>query len=170
MICRGNPRVAPTYPKYMDLNKVMLIGRVTQDPELRTIPSGHSVVSFGLATNKRWKNQQGEMQEQVEFSNIVAWRKLAETIAQYVKKGSRLYVEGRLQTRNWEDQNGVKKYRTEIICDSMIMLDTKGQASGGQSSQPQDQSQAQAQPQAQQAPQPKVDNPDEEISVEDIPF
>ncbi|MBU0731358.1 single-stranded DNA-binding protein [Patescibacteria group bacterium] len=147
----------------MDLNKVMLIGRVTQDPELRTIPSGHSVVSFGLATNRRWKDQQGQMQDQAEFSNIVAWRKLAETISQYVKKGSRLYVEGRLQTRNWEDQNGVKKYRTEIVCDTMIMLDSKGAA-------PAPQTQAQPQQQAQTAPVPKVDNPDEEISVEDIPF
>ena len=153
----------------MDLNKVMLIGRVTQDPELRTIPSGHSVVSFGLATNRRWKDKQGQMQDQAEFSNIVAWRKLAETISQYVKKGSRLYVEGRLQTRNWEDQNGVKKYRTEIICDSMIMLDSKGQApAGDQGAAPAPQA-AQKQPQA-QAPAPKVDNPDEEISVEDIPF
>ncbi|MFH1537088.1 MAG: single-stranded DNA-binding protein [Patescibacteria group bacterium] len=139
----------------MDLNKAMIIGRMTQDPELRTIPSGHSVVSFGLATNRKWKGSDGQMQEKADFHNIVAWRGLAETIAKYTSKGSRLYIEGRLETRTWEDQNGVKKYRTEIIADSMIMLDSKKDAS----------------PSSQEsAPQPKVNNSDEEISVEDIPF
>ena len=109
----------------MDLNKATIIGRLTSDPESRTTPSGQTVVSFSVATNLVWTNANGEKQEKTEFHNIVAWRKLAEIIAQYLKKASRVYIEGRLQTRNWEDQNGIKKYRTEIIADNMIMLDSK---------------------------------------------
>jgi len=148
----------------MDLNKAMIIGRMTQDPELKTIPSGHSVISFGLATNRKWKGSDGQMQEKADFHNIVAWRGLAETIAKYTGKGSRLYIEGRLETRSWEDQNGVKKYRTEIIADTMIMLDSKNSGGGnkGNNDVPP--------PSQESAPQPKVKNSDEEISVEDIPF
>ena len=154
----------------MDLNKAMIIGRVTQDPELRTIPSGQQVVSFGVATNRTWKDKEGQKQDKAEFHNVVAWRKLAEIIGQYVKKGSKIYIEGRLETRSWEDQNGTKKYRTEIIADNMIMLDSRGQNQGGGAPVPPPPGAAQAQAPAAQAPQPKVDNPDEEISVEDIPF
>ncbi|PJC02331.1 MAG: single-stranded DNA-binding protein [Candidatus Komeilibacteria bacterium CG_4_9_14_0_8_um_filter_36_9] len=110
----------------MDLNKVMVIGRLTANPEVRTTPGGDSVVSFSVATNFTWTNKEGNKQEKAEFHNIVAWRKLAEIMAQYLKKGSRIYLDGRLQTRSWEDQNGIKKYRTEIIADNMIMLDSKG--------------------------------------------
>lgn len=143
----------------MDLNKVMLIGRLTRDPEVRTTPTGQSVASFAIATNRAWKDKQGAKQEKVEYHNIVAWRKLAEIIQQYVKKGSRLYIEGRLETRSWNDQTGVKKYRTEVVADNMIMLDTKG----GSSSLPRPAP-------ATAVPEPSVNNPDEEISVEDIPF
>ena len=111
----------------MDLNKTMIIGRVTQDPELKTIPSGQSVVSFGVATNFVWNNSAGEKQEKVEFHNIVAWGKLAEIVGQYLKKGSKAFVEGRLQTRDWEGDDGVKRYRTEIVADNVIMLDKKGE-------------------------------------------
>lgn len=152
----------------MDLNKAMIIGRVTQDPELRTIPSGHNVCSFSVATNRRWKDKQGQQQDVAEFHNVVAWRGLADTIAQYVKKGSKLYIEGRLQTRSWDDQNGVKKYRTEIICDSMIMLDSKGSQSAAPQAAPVPAPQPAA-PGGNNAPQTAA-NPDEEISVEDIPF
>ena len=110
----------------MDLNKATLIGRLTADPESRTTPNGQTVVSFSIATNLVWKDANGEKKEKTEFHNMVAWRKLAEIITQYLKKGSRIYIEGRLQTRSWEDQNGIKKYRTEIIADNMIMLDNKG--------------------------------------------
>lgn len=106
----------------MDLNKVQIIGRATQDPETRTTPSGVSVTSFSVATNLIWTNPNGERQEKAEFHNIVAWRRLAEICGQYLKKGKQVYIEGRLQTRNWEGQDGVRRYRTEIIADSMILL------------------------------------------------
>jgi single-strand DNA-binding protein len=106
----------------MDLNKVMLIGNVTQDPEVRTTPQGQNVCSFSVATNLTWTDQSGQRQQRPEFHNIVAWRKLADICAQYLQKGKKIYVEGRLQTRNWQGQDGVKRYRTEVIADNMIML------------------------------------------------
>lgn len=145
----------------MDLNKVMLIGRVTKDPEVRTLQSGQSVATFSIATNRQWKDAQGQKQEKAEFHNIVAWRKLAEIIQQYVKKGARLYVEGRMETRSWEDPQGQKKYRTEVVLDNMIMLDSKASTSSAQG--------ATSKVVAGDAPTPTV-APDEEISIEDIPF
>jgi single-strand DNA-binding protein len=158
----------------MDLNKVMLIGNITQDPEVRTTPAGVSVTSFGLATNLVWTDQQGQKQEKVEFHNIVAWRKLAEIMGQYLHKGSKIYVEGRLQTNSWDDQSGNKRYRTEVICDNMIMLDRKGDSPQGGGNTPANTSEPQyteAPPQS--APQAPTNNPqstEEEIKVEDIPF
>src|SRR3989344_2963704 len=110
----------------MDLNKVMLIGRLGQDPEVRTTPTGVPVANFSLATGRVWTDQAGQKQEKTEFSNIVAWRRLAEICGQYLHKGSKIYLEGRLQTRSWDDQTGNKRYITEIVADNMIMLDTKG--------------------------------------------
>ncbi len=143
----------------MDLNKVMLIGRVIKDPEVRTIPSGQSVATFSMATNRQWTDQSGQRQEKGEFHNIVAWRKLAEIIQQYVKKGSKIYAEGRLETRSWNDPQGVKKYRTEIVLDNMIMLDSKSSSANGSTPAP-----------AMTAPEPIASTSSEEISVEDIPF
>jgi single-strand DNA-binding protein len=108
-----------------DLNKVMLIGNLTRDPELRTIPSGQSVASFAIATNRSWNDNAGQVQKAVEFTDIVAWGKLAEIAGQILKKGRRTYIEGRLQTRNWEGQDGVKKYKTEVIASDLIALDSK---------------------------------------------
>ena len=99
----------------MNLNKVFLIGNLTRDPELKQIPSGQAVCTFGIATNRVFTNAAGQKQEQVEFHNIVAWGRQAEVIAQYMKRGSMIFVEGRLQTRNWQDQQGAKHYRTEIV-------------------------------------------------------
>lgn len=107
----------------MDLNRAMIIGRLTRDPESRTTPQGTTVCSFSLATNFVWVDQSGQRQEKVEYHNIVAWRKLADICQQYLKKGGKIYLEGRLQTRDWEGQDGVKRYRTEIVADNMIMLD-----------------------------------------------
>lgn len=112
----------------MSLNKVQLIGNLTRDPELRQIPGGQTVATFGIATNFTWNDQSGQKQSKTEFHNIVVWRKLAEICAQYLRKGSKVYIEGRLQTRDWEGEDGVKRYRTEIICENMIMLDRKGDA------------------------------------------
>src|SRR6185295_16736196 len=108
----------------MDLNKATIIGRLTRDPEMRTTPTGVNVCQLSLATNYVYTNQQsGQKVEQVEYHNVVVWRKLAEIANQYLKKGQRVYIEGRLQTRSWDGQDGKKNYRTEIVADNMIMLD-----------------------------------------------
>ncbi len=114
----------------MSLNRAQLIGNVTRDPELRQIPGGQTVASFSIATNFVWTDQSGQKQEKAEFHNIVAWRKLAEIVGQFVKKGSKVYVEGRIQTRDWEGEDGVKRYRTEIVAENVILLDRKGAATG----------------------------------------
>ncbi len=114
----------------MSLNRVQLIGNLTRDPELRQIPGGQTVASFSLATNFSWTDQSGQKQEKAEYHNIVVWRKLAEIVGQYLRKGSKVFIEGRLQTREWEGEDGVKRYRTEIIAENMIMLDRKGEMSG----------------------------------------
>lgn len=115
----------------MNLNKAMIIGNLTRDPEVRTTPQGTSVCSFSVATNFVWNDQSGQKQEKAEFHDVVAWRKLADIVGQYLKKGSKVYIEGRLETRDWTGQDGVKRYRTEIIADNMIMLDRpSGQSSG----------------------------------------
>ena len=143
------------------LNKVLLIGNLTRDPETRSTPNGQSVANFGMATNRVWQDRQtGEKKEAVEFHNLVAWGKLADMCSQFLHKGSRVYVEGRLQTRSWDDPSGVKKYRTEIILDSMIMLD-RPSADGSSAAAPVPEKPAAAS---------ETPAPDEEISVEDIPF
>lgn len=151
----------------MDLNKVMLIGRLTQDPQPRTTPQGATVTSFSIATNRVWKDAQGVQQDRTEFHNIVAWRRLAEICAQYLRKGRQVYIEGHLQTRNWEGQDGKKQYRTEIVADNMIMLGNKND--GAPFSQTSSTPQA-----ASAAPQPEPATvgavSDEEIRIEDIPF
>ena len=115
----------------MNLNKAMIIGNLTRDPEIRTTPTGQSVASFSVATNYVWTDQSGQKKDKAEFHNIVAWRRLAEIVGQYLRKGSKVYIEGRLQTRDWVGQDGVKRYRTEIIAENMIMLDRAGAGSGG---------------------------------------
>jgi single-strand DNA-binding protein len=114
----------------MSLNRVQLIGNITRDPELRQIPGGSTVASFSVATNFSWTDASGQKQEKVEFHNVVAWKKLAEIIGQYLKKGSKVFIEGRIQTRDWEAEDGTKKYRTEIVAENMIMLDRKGSTGG----------------------------------------
>ena len=114
----------------MDLNKAMIIGRLTRDPEVRNTPTGATVASFGLATNMVWNDQSGQKQERVEFHNVVAWRRLAEICGQYLRKGAKVYIEGRLQTRKWTGQDNVERQRTEIVAENMIMLDRLGAAAG----------------------------------------
>jgi single-strand DNA-binding protein len=115
----------------MNLNKAMIIGNLTRDPEMRTTPSGANVASFSVATSLVWTDQGGQQQKKTEFHNIVAWRKLAEICGQYLRKGSKVYVEGRLQTTEWAGQDNVKRYRTEIVAENMIMLDRQGGNNGG---------------------------------------
>lgn len=140
----------------------MILGNLTRDPEVRQTPSGQSVCTFAVATNRTWNDASGNKQEATEFHNVVAWGKLAEICGQYLTKGKKVYIEGRLQTRDWEGQDGIKRYRTEIITENMIMLDRAGGTGSGPSS-------AFVPPQA--APRDdRSANPDDEINVEDIPF
>jgi single-strand DNA-binding protein len=113
------------------LNKVFLIGNLTRDPEIRYTTGGASVVSFGLATNRSWKNPEGEVQESTEFHNIVAWGKMAEICQQLLAKGMKIYVEGSISTRSWEDDSGNTRYKTEIRVNEMILLDSKGKQGAG---------------------------------------
>ncbi len=119
------------------LNKVLLIGNLGADPEMRYTPSGRAVVNFRMATTRQWNTQDGERREETEWHRIVAFSKLAEICGQYLKKGAPVYVEGRLQTRSWEDQSGMKRYTTEIVANEMQMLSARQQnevasdASGG---------------------------------------
>lgn len=115
------------------LNKATIIGNLTRDPELKYTPQGHAVCTFSIATNRDWVSN-GEKHESVEFHNIVSWNKLAEICDQLLGKGDKTFIEGRLQTRSWEDDNGKKNYRTEIVIDEMILLNSKSGRAGDYSS------------------------------------
>lgn len=148
----------------MYLNKVFLYGNLTRDPELRALPSGGQVANFSIATNRTYKDRDGAKQEQTEFHNIVAFGRQADLIGQYMKKGRTLFVEGRLQTRSWDDKTtGEKKYRTEIIAENFQFGpggDRGGAAPAGDAAPqraPKDEGEA-------------IQYPDEEINPEDIPF
>ena len=151
------------------LNKAVLIGNLTRDPELRYTPQGNAVCSFGLATNRSWQPQDGgERREETEFHRCVAWNKLAELCSQLLSKGRKVYLEGRLQTRSWDDkQTGQKKYRTEIVAENIQFGPQGGGAGGGAPTSPRE-------PVTEQAPAeiPTVQYPgdEEEIKPEDIPF
>ena len=153
----------------MDLNRAQIIGNITRDPDSRTTPTGQHVCSFGVATNMQWTDQQGQKQQRAEFHNVVAWGKLAEICGQYLTKGRRVFLEGRLQTREWEAQDGAKRTRTEIIAENMIMLD-RAPAGGGGSAHPATPNEPTIVP----TPGPGVTLDkgigDQEIRVEDIPF
>lgn len=142
------------------LNKAMLIGNLTRDPELRKTANGQSVTSFSIATNRAFTTQTGERKEQADYHNIVAWGRLAEICAQYLTKGKKIYVDGRIQSREWEGQDGQKRYRTEVVAENMIMLDKAGGMGGGTSYK----SDA---PMSDDAPVPPAED---EIKLEDIPF
>jgi len=110
------------------LNKVMLIGYLGDDPEIRYTPSGSAVANFRMATTEQWTSKEGEREERTEWHRIVAWRKLGETCGEYLHKGSLVYIEGNLQTRSWEDRDGNKRWTTEIIAQRMQMLDRPGKS------------------------------------------
>lgn len=144
----------------MDLNRATILGRLTRDPEVRTTPNGRSVASLSVATNRVWVNQNtGAKEEKVEYHNCVLWGKLAEIAGQYLSKGRRVYMEGRIETRDWTGQDGVKRYRTEIIADNMIMLDGPRGSAGASESHENN-----------SVPPPSDEVVEEEIKVEDIPF
>ena len=153
----------------MYLNKAFLYGNITRDPELKSLPSGIKVVSFGLATNRTWKDKNGVKQESVSFHNIVSYGKTAEIMAQYLKKGSSIFVEGRIETRSWDDKNdGTKKYRTEIIVDSFQF----GPSAGGPRGEaaPKSHATEEAPAKGKAAQMDTIEYPTEEINPEDIPF
>jgi single-strand DNA-binding protein len=158
----------------MYLNKVMLYGNLTRDPEVKALPNGTPVANFSIATNRVYKDRDGAKQEQTEFHNIVVFARTAETVGQYLKKGSAVYVEGRLQTRSWEKDN-VKQYRTEIVAEAVQFGPRAGGAAGGGSYEPRQSS-------GEAAPAPAtgdtfnegagspIDYPADEINPDDIPF
>jgi single-strand DNA-binding protein len=150
----------------MYLNKAMIIGNLTRDPEIKSLPSGVRVASFSLATNRVWKDKNGVKQENVDYHNIVVFGRQAEIVGQYMKKGSSMLVEGRMQTRSWDDPSGVKKYRTEVIADRIQFGPRPSgapftPATGGAVSEP-------AHEEAKSLD--TIEYPEEEINPEDIPF
>ena len=155
--------------KNMNLNKAMIIGNLTRDPEVRNTPTGTTVASFAVATNFIWTDQSGQKQERAEFHNVVAWRRLAEICGQYLHKGSKVYIEGRLQTKDWTGQDGVKRYRTEIVAENMIMLD-RGGAGGGSSSYKNAPVSSEPTINIEESAAEEFAPSEEEIKVENIPF
>jgi single-strand DNA-binding protein len=154
------------------VNKVILIGNLGKDPEIKYTPSGTPVAKFSLATNERYKDKGGEWQERTEWHNIVAWQRLAEIVGEYVKKGSKLYIEGRLQTSSWEDkQSGEKKYRTEIVANDLVLLSGRGEGdSEGRFSKGASASHGSMDQREQRANHPDDVSQGAEITDEDIPF
>ena len=150
----------------MYLNKAIVIGNLTRDPELRSLPSGIKVCSFSLATNRVWKDKNGAKQESADYHNVVVFGRQAETVAQYMKKGSSILVEGRMQTRSWDDKEGNKKYRTEIVADR-TQFGPKGGASSGSSSST---SSPKATVETSGGEVDSIEYPEEDINPEDIPF
>lgn len=159
----------------MNFNKAIIIGRVTKDPEVRTTPSGQNVASISVATNRVWNSNSGEKQEKTEFHNVVAWGKLADICGQYLSKGQLVMFEGRLETRTWEGQDGVKRSRTEIIAENMQMGPRAGgQKSGGyspaSSESPKESPKETGKAKSEDAPKANQSDSEEEIKIEDIPF
>ena len=142
------------------------MGNLTKDPELKTLPSGSSVANFGIATNRVWKNQQGEKQEEVQFHNIVVFGKQADTASQYLKKGSSVFVEGRLQTRNWEAQDGTKKSKTEIVAER-VQFGPRRQSGGFAGKEETGAGKGNAKQEEQLE---TIEYPEEDIKPEEIPF
>ncbi|MBI5046001.1 MAG: single-stranded DNA-binding protein [Candidatus Niyogibacteria bacterium] len=145
----------------MNLNKVFLIGNLTRDPELRTLPSGKPVVNFGIATNRVWKDLNGAKQQDTQFHNIVMFGKLAEIAKQYMTKGGLAMIEGRIQTRSWQAKDGTKRYTTEVIADSMQM---------GPRGAKMDTPRAPAEQTPPQENLETIEYPEESINPDDIPF
>ena len=151
------------------LNKVMLIGNLTRDPELKYTASGAAVATFGVATNKSWKDKSGELKELAEFHNIVVWNKLAEICQQLLATGMKVYLEGSLNTRNWEGDDGNKRYKTEVRITDMILLDSKGKQGAGidedvAAQAPQDQDKKK------ESPVEEKESSDDDPLEEDLPF
>lgn len=159
----------------MNLNKAFIVGNLTRDPELRQTPSGQAVCSFGVATNRFFTDSLGQKQKQTEFHNIVAWGRQAEIINQYLKKGSSVLAEGRLQTRSWLDQQGVKHWKTEIIAERIQLGPRSSQPNTdfnqpGNNMPPRTPQENQGNPPMEEPPIIEIPEDGEEINVKDIPF
>lgn len=159
----------------MYLNKALLYGNLTRDPELKALPSGQQVASFGIATNRSFKNREGQQQESTEFHNIVAFGRTAEVMGQYLKKGRPVFIEGRIQTRSWDDKDGKKQYRTEIVVDNFQFGASAPGEGGGRrdyGAQAGAADTGTSAPSRSQDADPGADiqYPDEDINPEDIPF
>lgn len=149
------------------LNKVQLIGNLTADPIIKETPGGKKVANFSLATNRIWKDASGMKQEQVEYHNVVVWDWLAELAEKYLVKGKKAYIEGRLQTRSWDDPSGQKKYRTEVIADNIILLSSANEGSSyGGGSASYDSAPSEDAPKVKRT----TKKAEEEIDISDIPF
>ncbi|MDP3902128.1 MAG: single-stranded DNA-binding protein [bacterium] len=149
----------------MNLNKAFIIGNLTRDPESRSLPSGASVASFSVATNRVWRDQQGQKKEEVQFHNVVVFGKQADSVVQYLKKGNSVLVEGRIQTRNWNAQDGSKKSRTEIVAERVQFGPRK---QGGGLAQGEDANSGGTPQKAEELE--TIEYPEEEINPDDIPF
>jgi len=156
----------------MNVNKAIILGNVTADPEIKTTPKGQNVASFSIATNQYWTDKKtGDKKQKAEFHNVVAWNKLAEIAEKYINKGSLIYIEGRLQTRNWEDNQGNTKYRTEIIANRIQLGPKNSSGSGNNSNFGKNTNRSKPQNNSQDESSSNQDNDEsEEINVEDIPF
>ncbi len=149
----------------MNINKVILVGNLASDPELRTTPNGQQVCSFRLATNRIWTNKSnGQKQTKTEFHNIVTWARLAEIASRYLSKGAMAFIEGRLETRSWQDNSGVKHFRTEIIAENLQLGPKSGMGSISRQTQISEKSETE-EPEI-----PIIEEPEEEIDVKDIPL
>lgn len=165
----------------LNLNRAMILGNATRDAELRTTPNGKSVASFAVATNRRWSDREsGETREEVQFHEVVAWGKLGEIADMIVKKGTKVYVEGRLQTRSWEGQDGAKREKTEIIADNIIGLSPRAESAGSSDFQSKSSDSSEVKPdEPKEESKPKDEShsaskeasrDEEEINLDDIPF
>lgn len=143
-------------------NQVIIVGNLARDPELRSTSSGRSVASFAVATNRVWTDQNGEQQEQADFHNVVVWEKLAELADQYLSKGRRVMIVGRLQTRSWEGDDGKKNYRTEIVANEVNFLDGPGGDDG--------QSAKSAPPKKGKKPESQTEDLEDDVDLSEIPF
>ncbi|MBI2642281.1 MAG: single-stranded DNA-binding protein [Candidatus Wildermuthbacteria bacterium] len=152
----------------MDLNKVFLIGRLTENPELRTTNSGQEVSTIRVATNRMWTDKQGQKQREAEYHSVVLWGRLAQIASQYLQKGGLVYIEGRIQTRSWDDSQGQKRYRTEVVAER-IQLGPKSGVPSGTSPKPEQTAKEEANPPAGGEEIPIIEE-EGEIDVKDIPF
>lgn len=158
----------------MNVNKVLLVGRLTRDPEIRTTPSGQTVASISMATNRFWKDKNGQRQDKTEFHNVILWGRLAEIAGQYLAKGQEAFIEGRLETRKYTAKDGSERKTTEIIAENM-QLGSKAQGGGGYSpnrpaSAPQANQSAVASKPAEEIPTINLDEEQDEVKIEDVPF